>query len=348
VIKALLIALIFISSLFANKVIYLSYDEIPKRVIKGEIFPVTYKTLSTVKNFDDVLYEFSNHQGVRILDEAPQRVQKGKYYFDTFHMQATQKQAKLPDIEAFLMAPHDYNSTTLQGPNLNVITLNPGENFSNIIANNFTIQEYKTTVYDDTHNIVIFVASAQNADLNKIHFKHVYKQGLESISGNYREGKIIYFVIIDKKIENFSFSYFNLLKNDYALVTIPIIVNDDSVTTQSDLRPRDQSHDTIKMYIAATVAFLGFILVLVRRKYFYLIFIIIPLIYIIYLAIPQKKVCIKEGTSLYLLPVDNSTVFETTQTQYHLTKEGQVRNFIKVKLKNNKIGWVKNEDTCSY
>ena len=336
------------TSLFANKVIYLSYDEIPKRVIKGAVFPITYKTLSTVKNFDDVLYEFSNQQGLDILDEAPQRVKKGKYYFDTFHMQVTQNSARLPDVEAFLMAPKDYNSTTLKGEKLNVISLNPNNKFSNIIANNFTIEEYKTTVYDNTHNIVIFVASAQNSNLEKIHFNDVYKQGTESLSGNYADAKITYFVIIDKKIENFSFSYFNLLKNDYALITIPIIVDDDSVTTQSDLRPRDQSHDKIKMYIAAAIALIGFILVLLRRKFFYLLLIIFPLIYIVYLSIPQEKICIKEGAEIYLLPVENSTIFETTQTQYHLTKEGQVQNFIKVKLTNNKIGWVKNEDTCAY
>ena len=347
-IKTLLFTLIFISSLFANKVIYISYDEIPQRVIKGEIFPVTYKTLSTVKKFDDVLYEFSNHDGLKILDEAPQRIQKGKYYYDTFHMQAIQNSARLPDVEAFLMAPHDYNSTLLKGSQLNVISLNPGKDFSNIIANNFTLLEYKTTVYDNKHNIVIFVASAQNCDIEKMHFNNVYKQGIESTSGNYADAKITYFLVIDKKIENFSFSYFNLLKNDYTQVTIPIIVNDDSVTTQSDLRHRDQSHDTIKMYIAAAVAFLGFIIILIRRKTFYLVFIIIPLIYIIYLAIPQEKVCIKQGAQIRLLPVENGTIFETAQTQYHLTKEGEVQNFIKVKLTNNKIGWVKDEDTCSY
>ena len=347
-IKALFLALIFISSLFANKVIYLSYDEIPKRVIKGQIFPVTYKTLSTVKNFYDVLYQFSNHDGVKILDEAPQRVEKGKYYYDTFHMQATQKNARLPDVEAFLVAPDDYNGTMLEGKKLNVIALNPGKNFSNIIADDFTIKEYKTTVYDTTHNIVIFVASAHNADINKIHFNDVYKQGVESLFGDYNDTKITYFVIIDKKIDNFSFTYFNVVKNKYVLLTIPIIVNDDSVSTQSDLRPRDQSHDRIKMYVAAAVALIGFLLILVRGKYFYLVFIVIPLVYIIYLAIPAKKICIKKGAKIHLLPVENGTIFETTPTQYHLEKEGQVQDFIKVKLKNNKIGWVKDEDTCSY
>jgi len=348
VIKTLLVALIFVSSLFATKVVYLSYDEIPQRVIKGEIFPVTYKTLSTVKNFDDVLYEFSNQRGIKILDETPQRVQNGKYYYDTFHMQALSSTARLPDVEAFLMAPHDYNSTRLLGTKLNVITLNPDEKYANIIADDLTLNKYKTTVYDNTHNIVIFMVSLQNSNAKEMHINNVYKQGIESYTGNYKESEITYFLIIDKKIENFSFTYFNLEKNEYVRVTIPIVVSDDSVTTQSDIRPKDQSHERIKMYIAAAIALLGFILILLRKKYFYLIFILIPLVYIIYLSIPQKKICIKEGAHIYLLPVENGTIFETTQSKYYLTKEGAVQNFIKVKLTNDKIGWVKNEDTCTY
>jgi len=102
------------------------------------------------------------------------------------------------------------------------------------------------------------------------------------------------------------------------------------------------------MKIAAGVAFIAFIFILWRKKYIYMIFIIISLIYIIYLAIPQKDVCIKEGSQLHLLPVHNGTIFETTQSQYNLPKEGQIKGFVKVKLHNNKIGWVRNEDICSY
>ena len=77
-------------------------------------------------------------------------------------------------------------------------------------------------------------------------------------------------------------------------------------------------------------------------------FIIIPLAYTLYLSIPEQEVCIKAGSNIYLLPVENGTIFETTPRKYHLPKEGSVTNFTKVKLQNDKIGWVKNEDTCSY
>ena len=346
-IKLLFLTLILAASLFAQKVLYLNYEEIPTRVIKGEIFPFTLKTLSTLKDFDDIEYEFSNHPGIEVLDQTPVREQKGKFFYDTFHMLVTGSTAKLPDVNASIIAAQEYNSTMIKGEKLNVITLNPKKNFSNIIANALELQEYKTTSYDNRHNIVVFVATAKNCDIKKMHFENVYKQGMESVTDSYEDAKITYFVVIDKRLEYFTFSYFNLLKNNYELVSVPIIVDDDSVTTQSDLKPRDQSHDTIKMYIALAISLLGLILILFRQKYIYLVLILIPLGYTLYLSMPQKEVCIKAGANIYLLPVENGTIFETTPREYHLTREGSTKNFTKVKLQNEKIGWVKNEDLCT-
>ena len=84
-----------------------------------------------------------------------------------------------------------------------------------------------------------------------------------------------------------------------------------------------------------------------RKKYIYLIFIIIPIAYIIYVWAPSKEICIKQDSNIHLLPVANGTIFETTPTRYHLQKEGMAKGWTKVQLKNKKVGWVKNEDICS-
>ena len=347
-IRLLFLTLLLTSALFAQKVLYVNYETVPKRVIKGEIFTATFKTLSTVKNFKSIKYRFSNHPGLRILNGVPLRKKKGRFFYDSFYMLATSSRARLPDVKVSLVASKKYQPTFVAGAPLNVITLNPKKDFSNIIANSLTLQEYKTTSYDNRHNIVVFVATAKNSNIKAMHFKDLFKQGIESVKNGYKRSKITYYVVIDKRVENFTFSYFNLLKNSYEKISIPIVVDDDSVTTQSDLKPRDQSHDKIKMYIAAAVALLGLIVVFIKQRYIYLIFILFPLAYILYLNMPQKEICIKKGANIYLLPVENGTIFETTHQQYILQKEGSVTNFTKIKLQNNKIGWVKNEDTCAY
>lgn len=348
-IKTLLFTLfIFTTSLLADKVLYLSYKDVPKRVLNGEIFSITLKTLSTVDNYDDIVYEFSNHHGIKVLNTIPQREIHGRHIFDTFYFLTTSKNAKLPTITASLLANKSYESTTIRGKKLNVITLNPKDDFANIIANSFELIDYKTTSFDNRYNIVIFIAKATNADITKLHFNNVLKQGIESYTDSYLESRITYYAIIDKKIENFSFSYFNLIKNKYILLNIPIEVRDDSVTTQSDLKPTDQSHNKIKALIAIVIALIFLVYVIWKKKYIYIVIVIIPLGYVAYIMLPSKEICIKAGSEIHLLPVRNGTIFEKTTKDYYLLQEGSVKDFVKVQLQNEKIGWVRNEDIYTY
>lgn len=331
------------------KVLYLSYEKIPQRVLTGEIFPLTIKTLSTIKDFVDITYELSNIEGLKLLSDFPSREMDSKYYYETFYFLVTSKNATLPNFKATLLDYNNtpYRATTLLGEKLNVIALNPQKDFSNIVANSFEIVEYKTTNYDNTRNIVIFVATATNCNISALKLNGVFKQGIESLSESYLDSKVTYYAIIDKKIENLSFSYFNLVKNRFLPINIPIIVNDDSVTTQSDLKPKDQSHEILKMSIAAVIAFGAILMTLLRKRRIYMLIIVLSLAYIAYTAVPSKEICIKQGSNIYLLPVANGTIFETTPSRYNLHKEDEVKGWIKVQLENKKIGWVRDEDICS-
>ena len=344
----LLLTLFLFSSVFANKVLYLSYEDTPERVIKGEVFSITVKTISTVKDYTDIHYRFSNKVGLRVLNNVPYREAKGKFLLETFKFISTRNLSRLPDIIASVDADREYEPTTLIGKKLNVISLNPKQDFSNVIANSFELQEYKTTSFDNKHNIIVFTAIAENSSLSTIKFQNVFKQGIESITkNNVIDPKVTYFVVIKKELEKFSFSYFNVLENKFSKITIPIIVDDDSVTTQTDLKPKDQSKEKLKINIAYGVAGLILIFVIWRRKFIYLILLVFPIAYIAYMSVPAKDVCIKAGSNIRLLPVNNGTIFETTPNQYILPIEGNIKEYTKVKLKNEKIGWVKNEDLCS-
>jgi len=346
--KLLPLLFLLISSLYANKVLYLSYVDIPDRVIKGEVFSITIKTISTTKDFNSINYTFQNHSGLRIINRVPYRKEKGRFFLETFKFIATRNTAKLPNITATLNSQRVYETTTLPGKPINVIALNPKKNYSNIIANSLELQDYKTTSFDTTHNIIVFTVQAKNSNLQTIKFKNVFKQGIESITKNsFITPKVTYFIVLNKDLEEFSFSYFNLLTNRFHRLSIPIIVDDDSVTTQTDLKPKDQSKIQLKMNIALGTALAILIFAMWRRKLIYVVFILIPLVYVLYFAMPSEDVCIKQGSTIHLLPVHNGTIFETTKEISTLPKEGIVKDFTKVKLHNEKIGWVKNEDLCS-
>ena len=362
----ILLPLIFLATLFAQedfdlstesnnsiqsvKVLYLNYEDIPKRIVKGEIFSVTVRILSTTEDYEQIRYDFKNKKGLETLNTIPYRVENGKYFYDTFYYLSTSSSARLPDIEAYLEPNEEnkYDKTVLKGKKLNVISLNPSRNFANIIAENFELIEFKTTSFDNIHNIIVFVAKARRCDISKLEFKNVYKQGIESITESIDDSKITYFVVVDKKLEKFKFSYFNLKQNRFNNIKIPIVVDDDKVTTQTDLKPKDQSKERIKLLIAISVALVLVLLIVWRKKYIYTIILVFPMAYIIYLSVPSKELCIKEGTNIYLLPVKNGTIFETTRQQIYLQQEGKAKGFVKVKLSNNKIGWIKDENICKY
>jgi hypothetical protein len=245
-----------VSQRTGEKVLYLSYETIPSSVLTGEIFRVTLKVLSTVKNFKDIKYTLSNAQGIKSLYPSPLRAKDAQYYYETFFFIATSQNIKLPNFEASLITEdeEEYQDTTLEGSSIEVLPLNPKKDFSNIVADSFELIEYKTTSFDDTHNIVVFVATANNCDISSLKLQNTHKQGIESISASHLDSKITYYAVIDKKIENLSFSYFNLKKNRFVSINIPIVLNDDSVTTQSDLKPIDQSHQKLKIVIAIVLA----------------------------------------------------------------------------------------------
>jgi hypothetical protein len=168
------------------------------------------------------------------------------------------------------------------------------------------------------------------------------------MSESLEDSRVTYFVVVDKKLETFKFSYFNLQQNRFNNISIPIVVDDDKVVTQTDLKPKDQSKERIKIIVAACVVVVLLILVVWSKKYLYSIILVFPLAYIVFLSVPSKELCIKAGSDIYLLPVSNGTIFETTSGVIHLQQEGKTKGFVKIKLKNNKIGFVKDENICKY
>lgn len=357
--KLLLLFFISLAPLFAEngyddeqeevqqKVLYLSYSSLPKRLIKGEKFKITYKVLSTDTSFDDLVYKFDNYYGLKILSKTPIRKIEGYYYLDTFEFVAIGEKLRTPDITVFLQfnSRLKSNRSNLKGKNIPVISLNGDKKFSNIIADSFTLNKYKTTSYDNRSNVVIFNASAQNSDLQSIKFQDISKQGIESIDTNNSTSTITYYAIIDKKLDTFEFTYYNLKENRFKSVIIPIIVDDDSVSTQSDLKPTQNKQKTIKLIIVSASLFLAILAFVLFKKYSLLLLIVPGILYIIYNFIPLETICAKEGADLLLLPMDGGTIMTKVKKRENFEVLNSVGEFYKIKY-NNKIGWINSENIC--
>ncbi len=334
----------------AQKVLYLSYDKLPKRLMRGELFSLRIKTISTLSSDQEIKYYFKKAQGLKQLTTEPLREIQGRYYFDTFYFVATGQKVRTPNITAVIKYSnyHEEYPTLLEGKKLDVVTLNPDHHYAHILADDFSVILAKTTHYNSQSNIVVFRAKAERSYIETFHLDDAIKQGFESSETNFGTSMMTYYAIISSNIETLKFSYFNLKKRRFVSIEIPIVIDDDKVSTQSDLKPIEHKHTLLKISAAAVVIFIGLIFLLIRRRLWYLVFIIIPALYIAYASVPIEHACIKKGSPIYLLPMKHGTIFETTPSKYTLEVQGSVENYVKVKLLNNNIGWIKNEDLCTH
>jgi hypothetical protein len=345
VFSLLLAAFLTPASLQAKqKVIYLSYhDDIPERVFNGEFFPVTIKALSTIGEHDRLTYSFEGGHGVRLQNTSPYRQDMGTYVLDTFYFLATSSSIELPRITAAI----GDEQSTLNGMSIEGVSLNPDNKFANILADSFSVTAVDAKKYDNGHNILTFDATATHCDINAFKLNNVKEQGFESVKNGIMTASMTYYAVVPKKYENLEFTYFDLKEKRYIKVRVPIEVIDDSISTQSDLKPTENKNYLIKIAIAFIIIIIALIFLIVYRKWWITVFILLPGVYIGFQAAPAETVCIKANAPVYLLPIENATVFERLQTEGNFEVKHSVEGYKQI-AHNHKIGWVSEDDICPH
>lgn len=325
----------------------LEFSNLPSRPYVGEIIAVNVKLTPVDLASGNVEYTLNNESGVRIFSDTPRRSVKEDGVFDTFYFLVQSQNIRLPDITATLTSTGTV-SETLIGSALSATTLSPPNGFANVLADKFEVINYKTTPYNNESNVVIFTVKASRCNISDFSIPNAIKQGFESKLSNVGESQMTYYAIIPNSEQNLVFSYFNLQKQRYEQVTVPIQVDDDTVSTgQSDLSPTDARHTELKIVGAVVTILMLFGMFYWRRNKWYLYLSAFPMFYVVYVLLPNQSVCVKKDAPIYLLPIKNGTIFEMTLQEEHLEAEKEVGEFIKVHLSNDKVGWVNKRDICT-
>lgn len=326
--------------------IALKLSSIPNHLHIGEIFPVTLKVTPIDVASGNIEYSLQGEEGIRIFSQTPVRSVREDGVYDTFYFLVQSDTVRIPDIAAMVTSTGEV-SPTLEGMVLSASPLSPPATYANVLADSFKVIDYKTTAYNQTSNIVVFTVKAKRCNIATFSLANVLSQGFESKLPNVDESVMTYYAIIPNNVKSLDFTIFNLSKNRYESMSIPIVVVDDAVSTQSDLSPTDFRHTELKVGAALFVAAISIGIYFWRRSRWYLYFSVLPLVYLIMVFLPNSTVCVKKGTPVYLLPITHGTVFETTAQESKLEIENRVGNFVKVRLENEKVGWVNEHDFCS-
>lgn len=324
--------------------IFLSYEEIPQKVYVGEVFPIKVKAIIANDDFEELSTSLQDGEKIDILNpESKWQWFSDNIFYNTFYIKAKNTKSKLPNIQLNIYKnKQQTDSAIIEATHPSIIQLNGTKYFSNVIAQELKVKKYKTSQFDDKNYIVVLEIEAKQSNLEDFKLTWVTRDGIDSSVNNLPYYKIFYYAIIPNYIKKFDFTYFNSNKNQFDKISMPIMLSDDTVSTQIGLNPAESS---IRIYKDFTYLICGLFLILLfirRRKLIYIIVLILLVILFLYEKNPLNSIKIEKNTQIKILPTEKSTVFYTTNRILYAQKLDTKDEYIKILLPNGKIGWINN------
>ena len=316
------------------------YSYMPKKVYENQLFPVT--VIDTTHREDHPQFEFDTSSDIQPLFKQPLVVSNGSDRFYTFYFKASKTDVHIPRL--FIVS--DSQDISLDPQTISLGTLKSREDFCAVLAADMKIKNHQVSNYDEEHHLVTLSLEAFEANLEDMKLNHVEEYGIEHLKRDHAKVEAEFYVVLPQDQKLLKFTYFNTIKKQYVFLEVPVELEDDSVTTQSDLNPKEDSFDKLKKYTFITLVLFFFLMFLIRRDFFYLVLATVSLITLLTFYIPHKHICIKQGAPLYILPTKTSTMSTKVDQKFDTMLLGEHGDFKKVEYKKGIIGWIRNEDLC--
>ena len=330
------------------KELLLKATNVPKNVVIGEIFSV--EIVADTQN--DFEFEFEtqlDETNIKWLNKKNFQWVKSEdnKYVGTFYLEATSIDAKTLKVGLDLKR----NGENYQSSNINIFLpklkeLRSDENYNHIVADNLEVKKFKTTKFDDINNIMVVEIYGNNVDLSafNIENKTILKQGVDTINGDFNSQSAYYFAVFKPNKKSLDFNYYNLKKAKFESFSLPVSVEDDDVSTQIGLNPKQSEFSTYKDVTIYSCAVIFILLAIWRRRlsYFFVAAIFIALG--IYTYNPFGKAVLKPDISVSILPTKNSTIFYTSRKNENVEILDTKGDYSKILFADGKIGWVKKDN----
>lgn len=310
--------LIFIINLWADNLI-ITYPNLKKSYYKNQIINLQIKIL-TSKNED---INFSINQGEINFTKKP-------------YLYILNIKFKNDLNNSLTLTSEDFNKTIELNNLFQTKTVEKIPNFCNVLGDNLIISNPISTITDN-RILLSFTIKAQNANLKD--FRLNKDENLTIINNN----EATYYTYLPKDTKKFTFYYFNTLDDNYKKISIPIILKEETISTQTDINPEEKTFFTpFNILILIIIAFF-IILFLIYQNILILIVPFILSFYLIINILPKGEKILKKDSPVRILPTQNSTVFYKPIVDTKIKILNKTKNYTKIKI-NNKIGWVKNEN----
>ncbi|WP_375722638.1 hypothetical protein LXN10_08605 [Arcobacter sp. KX21116] len=334
----------------AEKNIYLTYKSFPNKIFKNQRFEIILKAIITSDDYDRIETRFINSKNMNVINpQSPWKEVEDKTFENMFYFKANQADFAIPTfqvaiyksnvlIEVENIQPKQVSFTEI-GKNI--------ENFSSVIAKDLVINAYKTKQYNNDELITIMDINAKESNLEDFYIKNVKEQGVSTIDDKYPEQNLLYYLVLPVHTKKIDFSYYNSDQKKFITINIPIVLENELVSTQTDLNPNKSNVLFYKRVVFGSLFVLFLIIFIWKRKKTYLIVALISAVILLLYSIPNKTEILKKDSYIYILPTKKSTIFQKTDTEHEVQVSIKRGDFVKVILgegDKSMIGWVKEND----
>lgn len=327
-----------------TKNVYLDIVNPPYSILYvHQIIPITFKLL--------VLSQYSTIETKFILDNSSVEVLNPKETWtlnqdsslsNTFYFKINQPNFTIPKVEVMVNTIEGEFQESTDFITGRAIKLERKGGYSQVLAKDLKILDSKITNYDSGHNLVVLQLQSNLGNLFDFYLQS-YQQGIESKSGDYKEAVAFYYAIVPKSLGVISFEYFNTEKSQYIELQVDNIPQDERVSTQSDIKPKNN----IQFYQVSLIVFLVLIffgLYFYKRKWIFMLLGILLLVLLFFLLSARTSAVLKANTAIHIQPTFNSTIILITQEPMKVEVLSDVRDYYKVMLEDERIGWVRKND----
>lgn len=343
----ILLNIFLCTSLFASKSLYLSYNKIPSQAYTNQKIEVVVKALITTENFDSLSTTFSNSLNVSILNSKnPWKKISNNTYENTYYFKLKQGNFRLPNINVKLLANGSIlDESELPSPSIRYSDIGTGDSrFSGIIADKFILKAYKTKQYNNKEALTIIDVDALNSNLEDFKLQGIEEQGISNIKDDGSKQNLVYYFVTPIYEKKVILTYYNLLTKSFKDIKIPLILQNELVSTQTDLNPNDSTFEKYKKIFAIGLFVLFLILFIIKRNKILMFLTFISFIIALSYNLPNSKGIVKKDSYVYILPTKNSTIFFKVENDQRIEILERKNGFIKVLGSDNDfIGWIKEE-----
>ncbi len=317
------------------------YSYIPKKVYQKQLFPITIVDTRTQKS--KPLYRFDTKNSIAPLSKKPLVIRNGNDNFYTFYFKASD-QSEVVTPRIFINDGDHF--TVLDAQRIPVETLSSPNNYCGVLAADMKIKSTQVSHYDGKNYLVTLSIDAYEANLEDMYLPGASEYGIEEMHRKGAKTSAEFYVVVPDTQNRIQFTYYNTIKEQFSSLSVPVELIDTAVTTQSDLNPKGDSFDKLKKYTFMALVGFFFLMFLLHRDFFYLVLGVVSLITLLTFYIPHKKICVKQGAPLYILPTETSGISTRLAEKSETALLNRRNEFNKIEYKNGIIGWVKDEDLC--